>query len=421
MKIQIISLFLFGASPSFSQSPVSKIDVHSVDSGKAAFKLQATKDTADYTTAYRILNNQVKANPDNAEYRYFLGYTIDRMNAADANAMIYVKPALTLQASEQLEEVNRLQPIYKGEIIALDPYAKLSSIWGSLAQAYLYKQQQDSAAWALNEGKNRGGFIAAQLEYNRQLLNSCDSNAILLTSGDAITFGILYLQTIEKYRTDVSAVDVNMLGSYWYPAYIKKEAGLKTSLSNTEIDSLEYIPWEEQQIRVENPANNTQSFEWTLGPTYSNGYLLRSDRILLNFLQHNMFERPVFFCNNSDSTFNLYLTAHLINEGLVDRLCLNKQDSTALPTYVSKNLYLYNIDDLSKEDIVKSVDAISLLNGFRSAFLNTAHQLFEHGYEANAISLIRLMRERFPKQKLPYNTVEIETYLEEINKLVDKL
>lgn len=46
-----------------------------VDSGKYEFKLQAKKDTSNYSKAYRILTNQVKLNPKNAELRYFLGYT----------------------------------------------------------------------------------------------------------------------------------------------------------------------------------------------------------------------------------------------------------------------------------------------------------------------------------------------------------
>src|SRR6185295_9169568 len=100
----------------------------------------------------------------------------DRLNSSDAVTMIMSSKVMTVKASEQFEEVNRLQPDYRGELAILDPYAKLASIWGSLAMAYLYRNQPDSARWAFKEGKKRGGFIEPILEFNRQLLNSCDPN-----------------------------------------------------------------------------------------------------------------------------------------------------------------------------------------------------------------------------------------------------
>jgi hypothetical protein len=205
MRPSFTIIFIFISIFCFSQVTTT-IQTVIVDSGKYEFKQQTQSQTPDYTAAYRILTNQVKLNPKNAELRYFLGYTIDRLNADDGKGMSQLKKEMTIKASEQFEEVNRLEPIYKGELFILDPYAKLASIWGSLAEAYLNRKLIDSAKWAFLEGKKRGGFIEPILEFNRQLLNSCGKNCILVTYGDNITIPIWFLQTIENFRSDITVV-----------------------------------------------------------------------------------------------------------------------------------------------------------------------------------------------------------------------
>jgi hypothetical protein len=47
------------------------------------------------------------------------------------------------------------------------------------------------------------------------MLSTCDSNAILITSGDNDTYPLWYLQEVEGYRTDVRIINVNLLGTDW--------------------------------------------------------------------------------------------------------------------------------------------------------------------------------------------------------------
>lgn len=403
----------------FSQVTVS-VKTVIVDSGKHEFKLQAKKDTADYSKAFRILSNQVKLNPKNAEYRYFLGYTIDRLNAEDGRGIIHLKKELTINASEQFEEVNRLEPIYKGEIFILDPYSKLTSIWGTLAQAYLNRNLIDSAKWAFHEGKKRGGFIEPVLEFNRQLLNSCDKDAILITYGDQITIPIWFLQTIENYRTDVVAVDANLIGTNWYPKYLKSERNLNISYDNTTLDTIEYKQWQSQKVTVTNPKNTAQKFSWELRPTYMDNYILKSDRILLNIFEQNLFSRPIYFTNYSDSTINLFLTQYLSDEGLVNRVIPKLVDWNFNILTTHKNIRQYNIDKLKREEIIKSTDAITLLNGFRWSFYNNIYYLISQSKLKEAKELIKLMKERFNKDNLPFTSIEVEQHFEELFKQADK-
>lgn len=415
--ISIISLFI--STLCFSQVTTT-VETVIVDSGKYEFKFQAKKDTADYSKAFRILSNQVKLNPKNAEYRYFLGYSIDRLNADDGKGMFQLKKEMTIKASEQFEEVNRLEPVYKGELFILDPYAKLTSIWGSLAEAYLNRKLADSAKWAFSEGKKRGGFTEPILEFNRQLLNSCDKNAILVTYGDNITIPIWYLQTIENYRTDIIVVDANLINTNWYPKYLKSERNLKMSFSDAVIDTIEYKQWQSQQVTVINSIDTTQKFSWELRPTYMDNYILKGDRILIDIFQQNFFSRPIYFNNNSDSSYNLFLSPYLVDEGLVNRVTTKVFNYTNDIVKVSKNLYNYNIDKVKKEDIAKSRDASIVLNGFRWAYFNNVYHLVTQANYDKAKELIKLMVDKFDKDKLPFTSEEVEKYFADFFQQVDK-
>ena len=419
MKIFIAIFLILISTLSFSQTKMSGPKGIS-DSGKNEFKLQVKRDTPNYTKAYRILSNQVKLNPDNAELRYFLGYAVDRINADDGKEMFNLKKELTIEASEQFEKVNMLEPIYKGEIIILDPYAKLTSIWGSLAMAYLNKKQIDSAKWAFNEGKKRGGFLEPVLFYNRQLLNSCDTNSILITAGDLITIPIWYLQTVENYRNDITTVEASLIHSHWYPKYLKSQTNLKISFSDAEIDSLDYEEWESQIVEVVNPANPAIKFTWTLKPTYLDNYILRGDKILLDIIQQNFYSRPIYFSDNSDSSYNLYLTSHLGNNGLVNRLSSKTIDREAYSSIISKNLYQYNISELKKEDIIKSESSIVLLNGFRWLYFNSIDKLVEQGNFKKAKELLSLMNKKIPKDKLPYTSAKAEKHFNNLFQKVEE-
>ncbi len=59
MRTLITIILTFVSSISYAQETTS-VETIIADSGKFEFNLQAKKDTADYSKAYRILTNQVK-------------------------------------------------------------------------------------------------------------------------------------------------------------------------------------------------------------------------------------------------------------------------------------------------------------------------------------------------------------------------
>ena len=69
------------------------------DSGKVEFNKQVNAKDPDYSGACRILKNQVRQYPDDAELHYFLGYALDRLNSVEGSTMNQLKKNMTIEAS----------------------------------------------------------------------------------------------------------------------------------------------------------------------------------------------------------------------------------------------------------------------------------------------------------------------------------
>ncbi len=412
MKLILSCIFSFFYFVALAQTNIA-------DSGKAEFKKQASAEKPDYRSAYRILKNQVKLFPDSAELHYFLGYAIDRMNASDGSTLFQQNSKLTGEASEAFEKVNKLAPIYDGEYIVLDPYAKLSSIWGSQAQAFLIVGKKDSARWAFSEGKRRGGFIEPVLEYNRQLLKGCSKNAILITYGDNITIPVWYLQEVENLRNDITVVDANLINTNWYCKYLKNIIKLDIGFTDKEIEGVDYVEFKSRYLTISNPEDSSEKFTWQLKSTYLNNYVLKGDRILLNILKQNLFSRPVYFGINSDTTWNLFLENYMFNEGLADRLQMKSVSQIVASDSVSANLKNYSIENIDALEIKKSKDAIILLNNYRWAYYVNMARLLDFNEKAKARELKDEMEKKFAAAKLPYPFDDAKKYFAELYEKIE--
>jgi len=388
-----------------------------LDSGKAEYKREISKQEPNFKNAYGYLQKAVQLNPKSTEARYFFGYTIDKMNSASGESLIYSSEDLSKKASEQFEYVIKEEPQYKGEILALDPYSKISTIWGALGLAYLNQRKIDSAKWAFSEGKKRGGFLEPMLHYSRQLLSSCDEASILVTYGDIVIFPIYYLQLLEQDRKDIIPVDASLLHSVWYPKFLKSYNGLSISYSNREIDTLDYQQWKSTEIKITNPKDNSNSLKWILKPTYGEHYILKGDKILLDILKQNYFKKEIYFTSPTDSSFNLFLEPHMLKKGIVEKVVSKINTSDDLLD-LSNSFTSFSIIDLDRSEIQNSRDVIKLLNGLRFAYLSRISFFITHQSNEEAKKLFLEMEEKLSIDKLPFPSDEIKEYYASIKSAV---
>ena len=129
-------------------------------------------------------------------------------------------------------------------------------------------------AWQNWDDHDRSGrFIAYDTAAN--ILNSCDSNAILITYGDNDTFPLWYAQQVEGIRKDVTVANVNLRGGR----------------------------------------------RWLEGE-----------------LMENNWQRPVYFSNYMRDAYGPHFKGHLQLEGMCFRLCQEECDTIGVESFYEKNI-----------------------------------------------------------------------------------
>lgn len=357
----------------------------------------------DYYQIVRLLDKAIELNPKSAEARYFLGYAYSRINSLDGRGMTGLDLDLLYKSSEQFEKVIKLTPKYVGEIIVLDPHSKLTAEWGSMAMCYWSNNKVDSAIWAFKEGKRRGGFSTFYLELGKNSLADCSKNAILISSGDNVTFPLWYLQLVENYRTDVSVVDASLLNTNWYPTFLAKINSVSFDLPQEILDTIEYVKWADSTVTIDN-------FSWKIKPSYEEEYLLRGDVILLSLMKQNKFQRDLYFTFGFDETQRLSLKDYLANRVFIDKLNFPIQSDLSDSEYKVKILTALN---LSKQLNLNNQDELISFDNFRyGIFIKTLSYLESN--QKKAKELMELLDKLADEKKYPYqseNTKEILDYL----------
>ena len=214
----------------------------------------------------------------------------------------------------------------------------------------------------------------------KNLLNSCEKNAIIFTGGDNDTFPLWYIQEVEGFRTDVRVCNLSLLGTDWYISQMKQDAYESPALpitmeyaKNYIQGTNDYIPYVRDQrfekrfkngmpletivrlIREEDPAvmRSTQSdgrmavlpikhfrlpvpkdhdaksylpqdkhryiqgeLNWKIGRKA----LYKNHLIMLDILAHNKWERPIYFSTTLGGSDYLGLKPYMQLEGLAYRL-----------------------------------------------------------------------------------------------------
>ncbi len=395
----LLSLFLLTA---FGQKNGDNIIL---DNAKILFK--STRDLNseeleqfDYYPIVSLLEKAIQLNPKNAEAHYFLGYAYSRINSKNGKGMTAMNLELLHKSSEQFEKVIQLSPKYSGEIIVLDPYSKIGAEWGSMALSYWYNNKMDSARWAFLEGKKRGGFGDFILEVNKNVLDACSKNAILVVSGDNCSFPLWYLQLVENYRTDVSIVDINLLNSPWYPAFLVQNKSVAFDLPNNVLDTIEYKRWKSKMITI-------MGFSWEVKPSYYDEYLLRGDRVFLSLLKENKFQRDVYFTTGFPEESRLSLKDFLSSCIVVDKLSPSKEKSIDFEAY--KQL-ISNYLLLSRHLNHNSPDELNMFDNLRYDLFNRVNDYLDRDEKEKAKELMLLADKFAGEKKYPYSSENVKKY-----------
>jgi hypothetical protein len=400
LRLLVVALFVCYINAATAQNGDSYLIL-----GKLEFRKEY--DSADYTKAVNYLTKAVELKPKNAEAHYYLAYALDRSVSKSGEFMLAANTQNTLKTSYHLEEAIKLSPKFKGELVVLDPYAKLHAIWGSLALKYEHDGKLDSAKWAMAEGKRRGGYRTYFIEQARLLLDMCTPDAILVTSGDNVFFPLKYLQLAEGYRTDVSVVDGGLMHSIWYPRMLLEKKIVPFDMPIEELDSITYHEWLPTEIII--PFGNSgKKVSWILKPAYMEYYLLRGNFVVLRMLKANAFKRDVFITAQPvEDRLSLDDNAQFL--ALLSQV-VPKLENHTIPPQLFKAISLSKIDH-------NSTDEEKMVVAIRYNALMLAYWLAKEDQVKEARRIVNEVNKNIPAKKFPLDEGD-RALIDELKKML---
>ena len=392
-----------------------------VDKAKTEMKRNADDEQPDYNRAVRLLEAALSKHPGTPEAFYFYGYALDRLNSADGDAMIHARLPLTIRASEAFEKCITLsKDVYTGELLTLDPHTKILSVWGSQAIRYAYDNKTDSSLWCMKQAAARGGINTTVLQYFRQVMEECTRDAFLFTNGDMYLYYLYYLQVVEKYRTDLNCIDLNLLNARWYPGWLVKKNRLPVSFAPADLEKLEITRWDVKKVSIKNknPNRADTGISWKLWPTYGKKYMLRADRILLDALQQNAFQKDVFFPGDVPPVMSLFLNDYLQCRGLTSKVITDSgaTDLTSLIKRLRKLKYI----PVYPKTYLNNRDNIQVLNNYRFTYTAAVTMALESGRTATAKDLMQSVSHKYPETILPFFAEESKKWFADLEKKTEE-
>ena len=407
MKNLLLLVFLAISNIAFSQSK-STIE-----------KAKELGNQWKFEQAIELLQSEIKSDPNNAELYYWLGRY--------SHYIIYDTRPFAKKSDKWSSEMV-LKNFYKA--------VELNPNYGD-AKYYITVEHCSRAGEALKRGdisqykeeyilaKNNGGFPKYILEYGKNILKSCDENAILLVDGDVQLNSIQYLQNIDGYRKDVSVFNYSLSQK---PYYVKLQRDgvegiikpLPISWSDDALSEMRNYKWKEQEIsipisekaRKQYSINDTISdFKLIVKPNAGNGKLWSATAVLLDIFETNKWERPIhytMFGLNDISGFkdNMQitgLTARFVpdkvkgteeeyDQEMFDAVMLNPDN------YANFSDILINIQPRANGDI-----HITHLR-----YINYATYLLENGNKEKAEMVLNKMEELMPFSAFEPHRITLE-------------
>jgi hypothetical protein len=241
----------------------------------------------------------------------------------------------------------------------------IGAIISFIASPFLLLSQN----WDDHNRSNRN--FAKDYAYN--FLKDLAPNAIVFVHGDNDTYPLWYMQNVEGFRTDVRIINANLLGSDW-GAFELTEQQYQSKSFALSLNPYLYQQGKRSIVKVNHGvplpikqalhfvANDSNTLTLSSGKlrcffpsnnlvlesgdtiTIRSTHLYRSDLAILDVVANNP-NRPVYFSSRTITECAPFFSGYLVNEGLVNRLYINKENKKYLAFNSMLNWRLSGFDD----------------------------------------------------------------------------
>lgn len=393
-----------------------------------------------YDDAINLLEQAVEQSPDDAEIYYYLGW-FNHYRAYDSRLLRGYDYSYSKQILEYLDKALELNPNYG------DAKYFYSAECGSLAMVEMQNYNVEKLKYYYELAFKKGAFPDWLIEYGRNYLNSCDKDAILFAGGDADFNICSYLQLCENYRPDITVIPIAFVDRPWYVNFLKNglEKGVRKiniDLTEKQIMDIHPFKWRETTIFINVSSADKLKFGlkesfrmgWTVTPDLESSRmhskiegeepirrtLLSPQRaIILQIVEDNFAERPIYFSISADSSFLGGLDEYFQNCGLVSRLTPIKTTDTEYQIDVPKLKQLLKYENLVnykdiKENNLPRISKIAVY-GYPLCFLKLANYYRISGKESELNQLVNLYENQL---KIAFDTEYEDFVTKELIKLI---
>lgn len=330
-----------------------------------------------YNEAISLLEKAVVQTPQDADLYYYLGW-FNHYRAYDSRPLTGYDYAYSTRIFGYLDKALEINP----------NYGDAKYFYGAECSGNAFLAMQNYDADKLRHfyklAFDKGAYPPWLVEFGRNFLTGCDRDAIVFTGGN-LDFDICaYLQLVEKKRQDITVIPLGNLDRPWYVLFLKRGLencvrSVKINLTEQQIMDIHPFKWRATDVAINisrrdcaiyNLPENSK-FVWNVRPDLTSErmhtkmegeeakprtYLSPQRAVLLQIIENNMGERPIYFSIFADPSFYGGLETNFQNCGLVSRLIPVVAEKESAAYDVTKLEALFNMKNLENYNTIKTQD-----------------------------------------------------------------